>query len=212
MNQTEICPLCQSESRFFIEKKSLNYFQCPECSAIFISRKDLPSEEDEINRYETHNNDVNDPRYQNFVRDIVDGVVQDFDKNTLGLDYGAGTGPVISKMLEDKDYSINQYDPFFHPDKSILDFKYDYIVCCEVVEHFFNPLFEFKSLKKLLKSNGKLYCKTELYNSEIDFEEWYYNEDPTHVFFYTEDTANWIKENIGFSNLEIKGRMIIFSL
>lgn len=206
------CPLCATDASFFEDLNLSNYYKCPNCFGIFMSKSDLPTKEDEIERYESHNNDVNDLRYQNFVSDIVNAVKEDFDKNAIGLDYGAGTGPVISKMLSDSNYEIYQYDPFFYPDKSKLELYYDYIVSCEVIEHFFNPYSEFVMLKSMLKSGGKLYCKTELYNPSIDFKDWYYVYDPTHVFLYSEETLNWIKENIGFRKLEIHNRLSIFSL
>jgi len=39
--------------------------------------------------------------------------MKDFNTNHKGLDFGAGTGPVISKVLKDKGYCIAQYDIFF---------------------------------------------------------------------------------------------------
>jgi len=212
MTKKHLCPLCATNADFFEEISTSYYFKCPNCFGIFMSKINLPTKEDEIERYESHNNDVNDKGYQNFVSDIVDAVKDDFDKNTIGLDYGAGTGPVISKMLSDFNYKIYQYDPFFHPYKSKLELNYDYIVSCEVIEHFFNPYSEFIKLKSMLKPGGKLYCKTELYKPSIDFQKWYYIFDPTHVFLYSEETFNWIKENIGFSKLEIRNRLSIFSL
>ena len=38
---------------------------------------------EEKSRYQLHNNDVNDPRYQDFVMPIVNGVLTDFTKKDL---------------------------------------------------------------------------------------------------------------------------------
>lgn len=157
---------------------------------------------EEHNCYKQHNNDITDIRYQNFVRPIVDRVLADFLPTDLGLDFGAGSGPVISKMLSDALYSIKQYDPFFHNYPEVLQQTYNYIVCCEVVEHFHNPYKEFSLLYHMLKETGKLYCKTVLYSDDIDFPSWHYRNDKTHVFFYQKETMRYIQKHFHFSNLE----------
>jgi hypothetical protein len=92
-----------------------------------------------------------------------------------------------------------------------LESKYDYIACCEVVEHFYDPFREFKKLKDLLNPGGKLYCMTELYDQNTDFRAWYYKNDPTHVFFYSPCAISWIKEQFNFKEAKIEGRLIVFS-
>ena len=133
-----------------------------------------------------------------------------FSATHQGLDYGAGTGPVVSVMLQEKGYQIAQYDPFFYNNQGLLTNKYDYIVACEVIEHFHHPYKEFKLLKSLLEETGELFCVTNLYNPGIDFGSWYYKNDITHVFIYQKDTLDWIKDNIGFSQVKINNRLIIF--
>ncbi|MEW7280790.1 methyltransferase domain-containing protein [Aquimarina sp. 2201CG1-2-11] len=83
--------------------------------------------------------------------------------------------------------------PIFVQTKTFLKKRYVYIVCFEVMEHFYNPAKEFGLLKSLLLPNGTLYCKTKLYNSMINFTTWWYKNDPTHVFFYSNSTLLWIK-------------------
>ena len=131
---------------------------------------DYLSQEEEKERYKNHNNDVNDPRYQKFVSPIVEKVRDHYDTNHLGLDYGAGTGPVITSLLEKEGYALRLYDPFFHLYPKNLSIKYDYIICSEVIEHFHHPYEEFKSLAEMLKQKGSIFCLTSLYNEEIDFE------------------------------------------
>jgi SAM-dependent methyltransferase len=170
----------------------------------------LPTLNEEKTRYEEHLNDVTDIRYQNFVSPIVKAVKSSFPINTLGLDYGSGTGPVISKVLGDDGYQLRQFDPIFCNDLSALQLRYDYIVCCEVIEHFHAPAKEFELLKSLLKPNGALYCMTHLYTKDIEFGNWYYKNDNTHVFIYQCETLFKIKDLFKFSSLTIEGRLIIF--
>ncbi len=174
--------------------------------------EDFPSSSEEEYRYTTHNNDIEDERYQRFVAPIVDLVIEDFSpKNTMGLDYGAGTGPVITKLLSDQGYQLELYDPYFHPNSSTLKKKYDYIVCCEVVEHFHTPDAEFQRLFSLLKKGGRLYCMTDFLEEDQLFSEWYYKNDETHVAFFNPSSLQWIKNHFGFSHVEKKGRLVVFS-
>lgn len=159
-------------------------------------------------RYETHNNDVNNPGYQKFVEPIVSAVLSDFSPEQRGLDFGAGPGPVISSLLQKRDYNIVQYDPFFANNPELLQEKYDYIVCCEVIEHFYHPADEFRRLHDLLTGGGKLFCMTMLYDDQIDFTKWFYKNDETHVFFYRAQTLAWIEKNLGFCVLRVKDRLI----
>ena len=91
-----------------------------------------------------------------------------------------------------------------------MDEKYDYIACCEVIEHFYDPKKEFALLKKLLLKRGRLYCMTEIYDQNIDFGSWYYKNDPTHVFIYHKRTIDWINTEFSFSDVNINGRLITF--
>ena len=49
---------------------------------------------------------------------------------------------------------------------------------------------------------------TEIYNQDINFRNWYYKEDFTHIFFYQKETLQWIKNKFEFSSLIIKDRLI----
>ena len=208
MKQDIKCPLCNMQASYFLQFREKEYYTCSECSAIMMNPQDYLSADEERDRYLTHNNDVNDIGYQKFVTPIVNAVINQFSTNSVGLDFGAGTGPVVSKMLRDKGYNIEIYDPFFHDKKELLNQTYDYIVSCEVVEHFYNPLKEFTLLKSLLKENGTLFIKTNLYEDGIEFNKWYYKNDPTHVFFYHPNTFKWIENYFKFSKLTISNRLV----
>lgn len=163
----------------------------------------------EKRRYELHNNDVEDPGYRSFVKPIVDYVSQNHSATERGLDFGAGPGPVIAELLAKRGYQLSLYDPFFHDNQELLENKYDYVIACEVVEHFHNPQKEFDRLAKLLSEKGSLVIMTGLFSENCDFESWYYKNDETHVFFYSHDTFKYIKSAYGFKNLMIENRMII---
>ena len=206
------CSLCGANGNAFFESPGREYYICENCKGIFVPPALLPNSKSEIERYKTHNNDVNDINYQKFVSPIVNSVLEDFSpEKYTGLDYGAGTGPVITKMLRDQNFEIFPYDPFFANDKNLLERKYNFIVCCEVMEHFHHPKKEFRRLKDLLLPGGKLYCMTHLYTPDIDFSSWYYKNDPTHVFIYQKKTLEYIVRKMGFSSVILDKRLIIFS-
>lgn len=206
----QICPLCSHEASLFY-KNADNYFQCGECHSLFVDTKKRPDMEQEKERYELHSDDVEDKGYQNFVSPMTSAVMKDYSKESRGLDFGAGIGPIISKVLQDAGWSIKQYDPFFHNYPELLREKYDYIACCEVVEHFYHPHKELRLLKSLLDEGAKLYIMTDLYDESIDFSKWYYKNDMTHVFFYTKESFKWIQKEFGFKSLEIQKRLVILS-
>lgn len=206
------CTLCGSKTEVLENWREKDYYKCKGCNSIMLHPDDYPSKHMEKERYEEHNNDVNDVEYQNFVSPIVNAVLSDYEKEDIGLDFGAGTGPVISKLLRDKDYNIKIYDPFFANYKERLEEKYDYIVCCEVMEHFHNPKKEFKLLKSMLNPEGSLYCMTNIYSEDIDFIKWNYKNDLTHVFFYHQKALEWIKDKYGFSSLKVKENLISFTI
>ena len=183
------CTLCGS---VLSNKKDEYYYNCDICKAIVMDKKYYLSADKEKARYETHNNDVNDIGYQNFVLPITNYVIEKFLPEHKGLDFGSGTGPVISSMLLERGYDIVQYDPFFAPNQNILNNMYDYIVSCEVFEHFYNPKTEIDRLTSLLKVNGMLLIMTMLYNDQIDFNKWNYRNDSTHVFIYRKETIEYI--------------------
>jgi hypothetical protein len=208
----KICPLCNSNQSVALLQQKHFFYCCSICNGIFRDSDTFIDAIEEKKHYEWHNNDVNDVRYQNFVSPIVESIVNDFAKDDKGLDFGSGTGPVISKMLLDKNYSIEQYDPFFANNPNLLSKIYNYIACCEVIEHFHNPYKEFELLKNLLQNNGKLYCMTAIYDENIDFENWYYKNDPTHVFIYQKETFEWIKNQFSFKSVQISNnRLIVFT-
>ena len=207
-----LCTLCGSKTYFFNKINEIVYYACDHCGAVLIEPLCLLSPDNERERYLKHNNDVNDIRYQKFVMPLVDEIKRNYSVKHYGLDFGAGTGPVITRLLRDSGYKIELYDPFFWNNVKSLKCKYDYIICCEAIEHFRNPGNEFKLLRSLMNKNGMLLCKTSLYNETLDFESWYYKNDPTHVVFYTEKTLGLIKAKYNFTSLAITENFIKFSV
>lgn len=203
-----LCPLCLNSSTQFYKDE---FYLCSYCEGIFRPAEKLLDNEKEKQRYESHTNDSDDLGYQNFVAPITNAVLKKFSKDDIGLDFGCGKDSPIVKVLRKNEYEILEYDPFFFDDKKLLEKKYDYIACCEVIEHFYNPKKEFELLKKLLKEDGILYLMTGIYNSTIDFSKWWYKNDPTHVFIFQKKTFEYIKKDFDFKDLKIEKNFIKLS-
>jgi SAM-dependent methyltransferase len=214
-SKSSTCRLCHHKAVWFCDnfKKPIDFFRCIYCKSIFKEKDNFLDHNAEKTRYETHNNDVKDIRYQKFVSPITDAVFDEFSNDALGLDYGCGTGPVASYILEKKGFKMTLFDPFFYTETSYSQKKYNFIICCEVMEHFHQPDKEFKHLKELLSKNGVLYCKTKMISDNISvdaFKAWHYKDDPTHVFFYTPTALNFIQTNEGFQSVSFDEKLIIF--
>lgn len=205
------CPLCNGNSSHYYKHKERDFLQCHNCSSIFLHPKDYLTPEAEEAHYQHHNNNPEDTAYQNFVRPVIDKILEDFEPEHTGLDFGSGTGSPIVKLLEDNGYNITQYDLYFHNDPQVLQQQYNYIAASEVAEHFKEPYKEFKLLRGLLNPNGKLYIMTELWRDDRDFGTWYYKNDHTHVFLYHPDAFEWIKHEFGFKGVQIEKRVVTLS-
>ncbi|MDZ7607001.1 MAG: class I SAM-dependent methyltransferase [Cyclobacteriaceae bacterium] len=200
------CTLCDTLLTKMVDEY---YFICSTCGAYVKDKKYFIDNTREKERYEEHNNDVADVGYQNFTSPITNAILKNHNKQQLGLDYGCGTGPVIAKQLKDKDYQVKLFDPYFYPVYDYLNHQYDYIFSCEVFEHFNQPKLEIEKLVRLLKPEARLYIMTHLYNPDINFTNWYYRNDPTHVFIYTLKTIEFIVLKYSLTLEKISDRLII---
>jgi len=204
------CPLCRSTNGHTIttSKPACSYFDCLDCRLISMHKKSHLSHDQELARYLLHQNDVLDLRYQNFVKDVTGFVQNHIKLPATGLDFGSGPGPVVTQILRTQGYTMYCYDPYFANQPALLSFQYDFIVSCEVVEHFYYPAEEFSKLKRCLGINSPLIIKTLLFEDDIDFVNWYYGKDPTHVCFYRLHTFEWIAKKYQFT-LETSGNRLI---
>lgn len=206
-----ICPLCDHEGSSFYKDKKHHFFLCNNCEGIFRNQNQFLNSPAEKSRYLNHISDINDQGYYQFIKPIIDEVKKTLETGSQGLDFGCGHTPVLSKHLERESYNMSEYDAIFFNDTSVLNRNYDFIVCCEVMEHFYKPLKMFQLLFDILRPGGALICKTHPYTKSIDFNNWYYKNDPSHVFIYQHKTLQWVKENFCFENVKIDDRLITFS-
>ena len=193
------CTVCHSnKTKIYAEIKTKKYWECLFCFAKFLDSSDHLCEEDEYAHYCTHQNKIDDPNYRKFLSKLSIPLKCNLTSHRIGLDYGCGPGPALAVMLEEDGFQMCKYDPFFFPNKKIFSKKFDFITCSETVEHFYNPNAEFVMLDKILNPTGIIAIMTNIITDDLNFENWYYHQDPTHVVFYTMTTFKIIAQQRGW--------------
>jgi len=204
------CRVCErAEAELFVSADGNDYFRCPVCLATFIDASRLLKPEEEKARYAFHKNDPSDIGYREFLKKLSDPLIERLGAPKEGLDFGCGTGPALSQMLEEAGHKVNLYDPFFYPDKELLKKQYDFITCTEVFEHLHSPSRELKLLDSLLKPGALLAVMTCFQTDDEMFVRWHYRRDPTHVVFYKEETMRYIAQSFGWG-IEIPVKNVVF--
>jgi len=170
---------------------------------IAASLGDLPDAASERARYETHENDPEDPRYRTFLNRLAAPLIERLPTGAEGIDIGSGPGPTLSVMLTERGYPTEVWDPFFAPDPTPLERRWDFVTCSETVEHFHDPEAGWGRLFGLLRPGGWLGVMTEplpepaeVAGQEGSISEvlaaWWYARDPTHVALHRSRTFEWL--------------------
>lgn len=188
------CPVCRgTEFQAWGKDKYRSYWLCQICDLVSIPREQILNPQLEKARYEVHENSENDEQYQTYLGTIANSISSLLPKNLNGLDFGCGKTTLLAQLLTRKSFSMNSYDIFFHPDKEVLQKKYDFIVMSEVIEHLSEPLETMRQLNELLNPGGFFFIKTKFYPAEKgQFAEWFYKRDQTHVQFFNETCMRYL--------------------
>jgi len=110
-------------------------------------------------------------------------------------------------MLEEAGHTINLFDPFYAPDKSVLSQPYDFITLSEVVEHLGEPGRVLDDLWACLVEGGWLAIMTKRVRNPEAFKTWHYISDPTHVSYFSDKTFRWLVSH--WSSTTIPATLII---
>jgi SAM-dependent methyltransferase len=187
-----LCRLCRQESLIlFCSVHSRNYYRCDTCSIVLLNPASFLPKDQELARYNLHQNSITDLGYRSFLNRIVAPLSAQLLPGARGLDFGCGPFPALAALLSERGFNVATYDPFFFPDRSYLEQQYDFVVSSEVFEHFHEPATEIEALVELVRPGGWLAIMTEVLRDQL-FEEWHYVRDPTHTAFYAPQTLEWI--------------------
>lgn len=191
------CPLCHSDNtKNFVFQKSYNrhFFECENCSLIYVDRKELLSVEDEKSRYDLHENHIRTKGYEKFLRRLINPLKKYIDTKDEGLDFGEGPYPMLREIFAEDGYqNIKGYDPIYNNNARSLQGSYKFITCCEVIEHASSPKNVWEEILNLLVcEDAYIALSTGIYDHDFDFLKWQYTHDDTHINFFTQKTIEWI--------------------
>lgn len=200
--QARTCPLCRAaDSSFAFSVGGRSFFECSSCDLLFVGCEHFLDATEERRRYDNHQNLETDGGYVTHLSRLMDVVLPELPAGARGLDFGCGPSPVMARLFEKRGFSMCNYDRVYHPKVPASFGPFDFITCCEVVEHFQRPGDDFALLRSLLKPGGCLGLMTNFREGERRASSWWYLRDPTHVCFYSRRTLEWMAVRYG---LELK--------
>ena len=216
-----ICPICNSNTQFFTDKKDrfkqrYEYFRCDRCKFLFdkeliINKDNLQKkvnnvyQEDYFQKIDKGwqvRGDKISRKINNFLK--IYRLIKPLKRNISILDYGGGNGYITSKIS--KNFNVFYYDkyakPVYNPGKyKILDkaIKAEIVYAVELVEHITN--FEEWNVLSQLVSNVLIFT-TELSDGIKDKELvkwWYLNPDAGHTSVYSLGSLGLLAKKYGFA-------------
>ncbi len=203
------CTLCGRGAIGHAADRRRRFFRCRNCGLVFADPATHPRAAAERAIYDLHENDPGDPRYRAFLARLSGPLLQHLRPGMEGLDYGCGPGPALSMMLEEAGMRMALYDPFYAPDTAVLERRYDFVTCTEVVEHFHRPAAGWTRLAGLLRSGGRLGVMTRMVPEDRAFHQWHYKNDPTHVAFYSPRVMAWLAGHLGLEIDLMEGDVVL---
>lgn len=194
------CPLCGSgDTDHLLGPVSRRFASCRECGLLSLAPPERLRPEEERARYLLHNNDPSDAGYRRYLQEFTEAVCEFLDSCGAGLDYGSGPVDVLAQMLREQGYAVSAWDPIFASEAALLSGQYDFVLCHEVMEHFFQPAAAFEAIDRLLAEGAVLAVRTGILRPEIAFDEWWYARDPSHCSFYRTQTMEWLARSMSWN-------------
>ncbi len=209
------CPICNGDSVHFMTRKfapqartfvenenfSVEYKKCEHCGLVFCEEmiEWMPQKYSELvynDGYIPYDRDVVTPNGSRQTKSLefIKQFIQDCHTN---LDYGGGRG-YLSDMLNNNGYKSVCYDPFTeNNNKELLNAKYDFVSCIEVLEHAYNIMDVVKTTTSIAKKY--IYVSTALYDNVQDWENWYYfNPRVGHILLFNRKSLELLFDKFGF--------------
>jgi len=205
------CLICGNETTTIIDSQiRVSHSHCQQCEFIYKNKEFHLSLDTEHENYKMHNNSFESEGYVKIFINLLNDYIKPLNITGKVLEFGSGPGPVLKELLIREGYDVFDFDPFFNKNLVYLKHKYQLITSTEVVEHFVDPLKEFKHLSNLLEKDGYLLLMTRLRTmDENEFLNWWYRRDLTHISFYTLDTFKEIGKRNGLELIKSNNVNII---
>lgn len=177
-----------------ITNEKIKYNICNNCDTIFSSEMMNWTSKQFVEKcyndtyclHDTDYNSFNSFRLQRMHSFLINYLYkQNFNKDIKYLDYGSGNGFLTEKLKRDGYVNGFNYDPYSNNNLSVLNNKYDLIICQQVIEHANNVNEIFIHFNKLLNDDGKIVITTVFHNYE-NFNNWWYCAPRVgHILFFT---------------------------
>jgi len=166
--------------------RGASWFRCPRCGHVRVEPSAVPGPEAAEARYRLHRNDPADPGYRAFLETFIDRALAPFAPPPgRVLDFGSGPTPALARLLRERGYRAEAWDPLFAPDRRSLAGPFALIAVHEVLEHVPYPYRLLATLARKLEGGGAIAVRTRFPPERPeDFGRWWYKEDPTHVGFF----------------------------
>lgn len=202
------CPLCQKNNHLSQLVQGRNFYFC-DCGLSYLDQSEYLKPDEEKKRYSFHQNNPDEEKYGQYLASIIQVIKPFITQEMHGLDYGTGPSVSLAKVLTNQGFHCDYYDKYFYPE--MISQQYDYIILCEVIEHIQDLNSELVRFKSLLKSGGKIFIKTEIFDSQINFENWYYKNDPTHVIFFNQKSLQKLASLLQLNYTQLTKNIFLFA-
>ncbi|EGX6953433.1 class I SAM-dependent methyltransferase [Aeromonas hydrophila] len=180
------CPLCCAADAYELPVAGKLYHRCRACELVWLDEAEHLDPAREKAVYDGHDNQVDDPRYRQFLQRAFGEVQRRLPPPASGLDFGCGPGPALIAMGREAGYQMAGYDKFYADEPELLAQQYDFITSTEVIEHIATPRAVLERLWGCLKPGGLLVLQTQRVLGDERFRQWRYRHDPTHIVFFAE--------------------------
>lgn len=201
------CRLCGSTAHTLILRQhNRDFYYCAACALIFVPPCNWVTIEEEIARYELHDNTSDNNGYVEYLQQTIAIIKTMQLKNPKILDFGSGKNCVLAQLLQSERYTCFSYDPLYNCGSEMLSQTYDIIVLNEVAEHVRSLPALILLLRRICNPGTKILLRTGLYENPEDFKTWWYHHDVTHINFFTFATLGFFATQAGMVVLERKSK------
>jgi len=184
------------------------------CDLVFLDPRQRYDEVAEKKHYDLHRNSIDDEKYCEFLQKLITPLLkqveQDYGAGAFGLDYGSGPAPVLAELVRRKGHRMEVFDPYYANNRAVLTRTYDFVACCEVVEHMYDPQEGFSEINAVLRPGGLLGVMTGMIPDWSKFPSWHYPHEATHVCFYSSRTMSWIADFFHWRLLNVAANVGMF--
>lgn len=188
-----------NENMPITDSTPIKYYRC--CSCGFLCSPEMLKWSPEQFSQRVYNEDYNKvdagysgERAASWAPFLCRLIPKESTSKIVHLDYGSGEG-VLSKLLVEKKWNSNFYDPFSSPTKPTI--KYNLITAIEVIEHTTNIFDTLEDIKKYLLKDGMFLFSTSLIPKDVNLSWWYLSARAGHIGMHTAKSLKIACKKVG---------------